>query len=272
MTHRSASITTRLLTVSGITGLVIATAALAAPAAGAATQRPAAIGAPAAKAAAGSCTAADSKSIKVTPHLSGLHATGQYKKGTKKTPTKVVLALKGSPSLALNLAFSGNVNCTKSLTAVKIPIAGSPLVLKLTPELNFTASGNVKANFTWTENINIGFTVSGKKFTQGAHSLTSKTKVSLTGDGTAGMKLDLDAAIETVGGIAGVKGSIGPDITATVTDDTDSGAACANGSYSTDANFIAYFNALFFSETFHSPVWQLGSKVPFSNCVGGDDE
>jgi hypothetical protein len=275
MTHRSRPFPARLLTVSGIAGLVIATAAWAAPTATAATQdstRAAARAAPsasAAKASTHSCSPDVSKSLQVTPHLSNLRATGQYEKSKKKNPTRIVLALKGSPSLGLHLAFTGEVNCTKSLTAVKIPISGSPLFLKIEPELDFNAAGDVQADFAWTESINVGFTISGDKFTQGAHSLTSTTKVVFTGNGTAGMKLNLEAVIETAGGIVGVQGSVGPDITATVTDDTGSGAACWNGNYTTEASFSVFVNAYFFKKTLSSPTWQLGKKVLFHNCLGG---
>jgi hypothetical protein len=279
MTHRSGHFPARLLAVSGVAGLVIATAAWAAPSAGAApaptaaASHPAAAAAPAKASAPASCSKSVSKLLQVTAHLSSLHATGQYQKKTNKTPARVVLALKGSPSLGLHLTFSGEVDCTKSLTGVKIPIGGSSLFLTLTPELEFDASGDVGANFTWTENVNVGFTVSGTKFTQGAHSLTSGTKVVFSGNGSVDMKLDLEAAIETAGGIVGVKGTVGPDITGMVTDDTGDGATCWSGSYSTEAVFGAYLNVYFFEKTFSSPAWHLGKTVPIrETCAGGEDE
>jgi hypothetical protein len=269
----------RLLTISGIAGLVIASAALAAPAASAATQdsaraaSPSVASAPAAKAPPKACSAAASKSLKVTPNLSSLHATGKYQPRTKKNPAQVVLALTGSPSLGLNLTFKGTVDCTRDLGMVKIPIAGAPaLTLKLVPELVFSASGDLQANFTWTENVNVGFTVSGKKFAQGTHSLKSSTQVAFTGHGSAGMQLNLEATVETAAGIIGVQGTVGPDINAKVTYDAESESSCWTGSYTTDANFTAFLNAFFFEERFHSPTWQLGPKVTFENCTDPQDE
>lgn len=277
--HLSKHFPARALAISGIAGLVIASAALAAPAASAATQdsaraaTPAVASSPAAKPSAKACSAAASKSLKVTPNLSSLHATGKYQKKTKHNPAQVVLALTGSPSLDLNLTFKGTVDCTKDLGQVKIPIAGAPtLTLKLVPELVFNASGDLQADFTWTENVNVGFTVSGKKFAQGSHSLKSSTQLAFTGHGSAGMQLNLEATVETAAGIIGVQGSVGPNINAKVTYNAKSETTCWTGNYTTDANFTAFLNAYFFEEKFHSPTWQLGPKVTFKNCTDPEDE
>ena len=62
-------------------------------------------------------------------------------------------------------------------------------------------------------------------------------------------------------------------LTASVTDDTGSGATCWSGSYSTQALFTAYLNAYFFEKTFNSPPWHLGKTVPIrETCAGGEDE
>ncbi len=269
----------RILAASGVAGLVIATAAWAAPAADAATQHPASAStqlsaasparasAPGAKAPASVCDDTEgSTSFQVTPELSSVRATGSW---SHKTPTHVIFELKGKPSLGLNLDFSGDVNCTEIPTPVSIPIGDTGLTLKLGPELSFHATGEVQANFTWTESIDVGFTINHGKFTAGTHSLTSSTKVTLSGNGTLDMKLNLHAVIQTAAGIVGVQGTAGPDISATVTDDTGSGTPCWNGSYSTQASFGITFNAHWFTKTFRSPVWQLGKKKSFSGCLDG---
>ena len=279
MTRFSGNSPARMLTVSGIAGLVVATTAWAAPAASAATQHPAGASArlgaasparadaPGAKAAAGVCDDTEgSKTFSVTPDLSKVHATGSWK---PKNPTHVVFELTGKPSLGLDLDFSGNVNCSESLPTVSIPIGGTGLTLKLGPELKFQATGEVQADFTWAENIDVGFTINNGKFSAGKHSLTSSTNVTLSGNGTMDMKLNLHAFIQTAAGIVGVQGNVGPDISAKVHDDTRSEATCWNGSYGTQASFGVTFNAHWFKKAFNSPVWQLGKKKSFSGCLGG---
>ena len=274
--HRSRNFPARALTISGIAGLVIASAAFAAPAASAATQdsaraaSPSVASAPAARSAANSaCKGAVSKSLQVTPDLSSLHATGTYQKRTKKNPARVVLALTGQPSLNLNLTFNGKVDCTKDLPTMTIPITYTDLTLKLVPELVFTAKGVLQADFTWGENVNFGFTASGNKFTEGADSLTSTKQFAFTGQGSAGIRLNLEATIEAAGGILGVRGTVSPDINATVT--AKSVSSCWTVNYAADANFSAFVNAVFFEKDFQSPTWYLGSKT-FEHCTGPEDE
>jgi hypothetical protein len=266
MRHRYRSIFPRLLAVFGAAGLLLAIAVWSPPGASAAAFSATAVKA---KAETPACSANVSKSLRVTtPNLlKVLHPKGQYLKPTKKNPAHVVLSLTGKPSLDLNLSFSGQVNCKKSLASVTIPIADTSLRLKVTPELVFNTSGKVQADYTWTENINIGFTAIGDKVTEGTHSLTSSSQVSLTGLGTAKLALDLDVVVETPLGIVGVEGVLGPQITASVDNDE-----CWTGSYSTDATFSLFVNALFFEEKFTTPTWQLGNKVDFQNCLYGGDE
>jgi len=266
MRHRHRSIFARLLAVFGVAGLLVAIAVWSPPRASAAAFNATAVKA---KAETPACSANVSKSLRVTtPNLlKALHPKGQYLKPTKKNPAHVVLSLTGKPSLDLNLSFSGDVNCKKSLASVTMPIADTSLKLKVTPELVFTTSGDVQADYIWTENIDIGFTAIGDKVTEGAHSLTSSSQASLTGLGNAKLVLDLDAVVETPFGIVGVEGLLGPQITASVDNDE-----CWTGSYSTDATFSLFVNTLFFEKKFTTPTWQLGKKVSFENCLEGGDE
>jgi hypothetical protein len=275
MIRFSGNFPARMLAVSGAAGLVIAAAAWAAPVdaatlhpASASTQLSAAspirASTPNAKAKPGICDDTEgSTSFQVVPDLSNVRATGSW---SRKNPTRVVFELKGKPSLGLNLDFSGDVNCTESPTPVSIPIGDTGLTLKLGPELSFHATGKVQANFTWAESIDVGFTINHGKFTASGHSLTSSTKVTLSGNGTVDMKLNLHAVIQTAAGIVGVQGTAGPDISATV---TESGTPCWNGSYSTQARFGVTFDAHWFKKAFNSPVWQLGKKKSFSGCLDG---
>jgi hypothetical protein len=286
MTHRSRSSRPRLWAVFGLAGLIIAMIAWAAPGAVAATRHSATAYAghpnpgrnlassPAAQKAPGAAKPTvkcdkpgTSHSIQVGTDLSDVHPSAKWTKKTKTSPAKLVFDLKTTPRFSLNLDFSGDVKCEADLTLAKFPIGDTGLVLEIGPKLEFTATGEVSADFTWKPAIQVGFTVSATKISKGPLSFTNGTGVVFTGSGKATLRLDLHAVIETVGGAVGVEGDIGPTLTAKVTGTTATDTACWNADVAADADFDTFINAFGFEKKFFSHEWQLGKAKTFNGCL-----
>ena len=283
MTHRRRLSRARFGTVLGLTGLVIAMIAWAAPAAAAATPHPVGANArhlkakheaAASPAATGTSSAPEptvtcdkpghSHSIQVGANLQDVHPSAEWK---KKDPAHLVFTLKATPRFDLNLDFSGDVKCEASLTLATFPIGDTGLVLAIGPKLKFDATGTVGADFTWKPSIDVGFTINKGKFSEGPLSFTNGTGVVFTGSGTASVHLDLHAVIETIAGAVGVEGDIGPVLSATVTGTTAAHTACWNGSAAAKADFGTFVSAFGFQKEFSSPEWQLGKSESLAGCL-----
>ncbi len=259
-------------TLFGLAGLVVAMIAWTAPGAAAATRpspganapHPAAGRQQTASLAGVKCARpGHSHSIQVSANLSDVHAKGYWNKKAQK----LVFDLKAVPRFGLNLDFSGDVKCVADLTLARFPIADTGLFLVIGPKLEFDATGEVGADFTWKPSINAGFTIKGTTFAKGPLSFSDGTGVVFTGSGTATMRLDLHAAIETLGGVAGVEGDIGPTITAKVRGTTATDTACWKARVAADADFDTFINVFGFKKKFFSHVWQLGSARSFGGCL-----
>lgn len=278
MTHRFRPPRTRFLTAAGIAGLVIAITAWAVPGASAATSPPTRANTRHLDArSAGTVSSrpsfpkpvvtcdkpGHSHSIQVSADLSDVHPTARW---SKKHPTHLVFDLKATPRFDLSLDFSGNVKCEADLTLAEFPLADG-LMLKIGPKIDFEATGEVSADFTWMPSINVGFTTSGTKFTKGPLSFTNGSGVVFTGSGTVSMHLDLHAAIETVGGLIGVEGDIGPVLTAKVTGTTGTDTACWKGSIAAEADFDSFVDGFGFEKKFFGHHWQLGREKSLAGCL-----
>jgi hypothetical protein len=271
MAHHSTSSRARLRTVFGVAGLAMAMIAWTAPGAVAATPNSAGANTPHLRperaTEAPSTTCADkgtSHSIQVSDNLSDVHATGKW---NKKDPTKLVFDLKATPRFGLNLDFSGHVLCDTELTLAEFPIGDTGLILQIGPKLEFSATGEIGADFTWKPSIDVGFTIDKGKFAKGPLAFTNGTGAVFTGSGTLTMHLGLQAKIETVGDVIGVEGNIGPTLTAKVTGTTATDTACWKVSVAAYAHFDTFISTSWFKKKFFSKDWQLGKEKSFGACL-----
>jgi hypothetical protein len=267
----------RLRTACVVVGVVTALIASTAPAALAGTPHsvrsntgvqappPAAARAPGAFTPKFTCKGGHSHSVHVTAALPGLQKSAKY---DPSHPTQLVFALKAKPRFTLDVNFSGDVKCAASALA-SFPLGDTGLILQIGPELVFKASGEIGAFFTWQPSIDVGFTLDSKGFTKLTHSFVSGGGVVFTGSGTASLQLELHAKIETVGGIVGVTGDLGPVITARVTGTTRTDTACWNGDIATDASFGAFVDVFGFIKKHRSiGPFQLGKADRLAGCLG----
>lgn len=195
-------------------------------------------------------------SVDVAADLSDVHV--RVKKESK--PTRLVFSIKGSPQFTLALDFAGSVDCSASVET-SLPIADTGLTLEIGPRLVFSASGKVGAYFTWKPSIDVGFTIDRHGFVDRKLSFTNGKGIGFNGRGSASLKLDLDATVETEGGSVGVTGSAGPTITAKVSESSKDHKTCWSGDLQADADFGAFVDVLGFVK--HD--WHTG-ELPLSKA------
>jgi hypothetical protein len=200
------------------------------------------------------CSKSGSASATVSVGSPNVRASGAW----DKKKAKLVFALSAQSSFDLTLAFAGSVKCAATLPTEKFPIADTGLLLKLTPTMNFVATGKIDADFAWHPSAEVDFTVGSSGFTEGKHAFNDGAGVVFKGSGTVKITLNLQAVIETVGGAIGVEGNIDPTVTATVTGNTGTGAACLKGSAVADAKFDTFVDAFGFKKKFFSHEEKLG--------------
>lgn len=178
--------------------------------------------------------------VKVTVDLSAVHVTHTY-----KPRREFSLDISGKPKFTLSMEFKGNVECTAQALAT-VPLGDTGLELKVGPNLTFSADGTVGAAFTYEPTIDFGFTVNSGGFTKVTHSLVNGSGIDFTGDGTASLSLGVDATIQTVGGVAGLEGVVGPVLKAKVTADSATSTTCWTGTLSGEADFTAFVKVFHF--------------------------
>jgi hypothetical protein len=191
-----------------------------------------------------------------------MHVTHQY---SKHNPTQLKLDISGTPKFTLSINFQGNVECTAK-ELVTVPLGDTGLDLEIGPELKFSADGTVGAAFTWAPTIDFGFTLNKHGFTDVTHSLSNGGGVDFTGDGSASLLLAVDAKVETLGGVAGIEGVIGPEVTAEVTADSASDSSCWTGKLAGEADFSAFVKVFHFLDAKAEYDKHFGEKTLAGTC------
>lgn len=233
MNHRSKLARVRLRTVCGLAGLVIAMTAWAVPGTAAAAAAPRPIGSngprlgpehgvlesPAAAAGKArvfrpTCKGKHKQSVRVSAEFNNMHWYPRVLKRDKHGHPEVLsFIFRGKPRISVHLGISGSLKC-KAKMQIRIPL-DAPLALKIGPDLKFTATGKVDTTFTWTPFIRVGFKFNraGHKFIlDKGNKFVNGGRVTVTGSGTADLKLLLAATVQTLGGIAGVTVYAGPEM------------------------------------------------------------
>jgi hypothetical protein len=200
------------------------------------------------------------RSVTTTVDLSHLHlvasVTGQ---------PSIDILLTGSPRFELGIQFSGKVTC-KAAASVPIPLADSGIIVELGPDFTFTASGAVGANFTWEPHLTYGFFRSRYSGNSDTHVFRNGGSVSFTGQASLKLALDLDAAV-TLAGRVGIEGSIGPEITGTVTAHSATQNTCLTVDGDVAANLTAFADIFFHKWSFDLASVTFGDTKLFEACT-----
>ena len=204
-----------------------------------------------------------SDSVNVEVDLSDLHLSHTY---DKNHPTQLKLDISGTPRFSLVFNFKGDVECTAEALAT-IPLGESGLELEIGPKFTFTASGEVNADFTWAPTIDFGFTLDSHGFTNVVHTLSNGGGIDFTGKGKASLLFGLDTTVQTVGGLAGIEGVIGPELTATVTTDSETGATCWSANLHGEADLSAFVKVFHFLQAKVEYDKEFGDRQLAGNCT-----
>jgi hypothetical protein len=171
-----------------------------------------------------SCEGQGSNSFTGT-HLDGSGLKLAAKERGSGLDTHVQVSLEGTMTFALDIHVSGEVTC---MAEKLVPIPDSPDVL-VGPDFTLDAHGTVDADLTWSPNIDVGFDLSRHGFTHRTATFIDHPDFLFTGEGSATLGLDLKARIGPAPGrslSAGLEGTVGPQITATVRAGTVAGTSC----------------------------------------------
>ena len=204
-----------------------------------------------------------SHSIQVGANLSDTKVSATW---NKSDPTKLTFAIKAAPVISLKLNFNGDADCQADLAPVKIPIQKTGLVLQFSPKLDFSTTGTIGADFTWKPTTKVSFTINHTKFVNGPLSYSNGPAIAFTGSGTASVRLDLRAVIETAGGVTGVDGDFGPTITAQVHGPTTADTACWTARAAAGADFETDVSSFGFKHKFSSQ-WQSTKASSAAACL-----
>ncbi len=171
-----------------------------------------------------SCDGQGSDSFAGT-HLDGSGLKLTAKKSGSGLNTHVQVSLEGTMTFALDIHVSGEVTCTAEKL---LPLPDAPGVL-IGPDFTLNAHGTVDADLTWSPNINVQFDLSRHGFTDHTATFIDHPDFLFTGEGSATLGLDLKARVGPAPGHslgAGLEGTVGPQITATVNAGTTTDTSC----------------------------------------------
>jgi hypothetical protein len=172
------------------------------------------------------CSKQGEHPVSANVDFSGLHAVA--KKTTTTAGTAFRFELSGTIAFTLHLAFTGAITCTATGGKVTLP-TDTPFAVQIGPDFEFTATGKVEGDFTWSPAIDFGFTLSASGITHRVHTLSSHGIVAFSGAGSASLRLALAVDVgRSVGNVVnvGMGGDIGPTITATVSTRSADSSTC----------------------------------------------
>jgi alpha-tubulin suppressor-like RCC1 family protein len=185
-------------------------------------------------------------------------------------PNSIDLFIGGTPSFSVNFVAPAQVTCTASLIA-RVPLGETGLFLDIGPQFSLSTGGQVSAGFTWDPKITVAFfrsdTGSGNF---DIHTFTNQGGVSFGGSAGVSVGLALSVGVD-VFGAAGVDGSIGPSLSATVDHNSPSGETCRSidGSAAADLNAHADVFGFHWSfNLFHLTFWTHHFGDPCTTTTG----
>jgi hypothetical protein len=178
----------------------------------------------------------------------------------------------GHPKFDLGVQFSGETTC-KAKASASIPIPDTPLSLDIGPDFTLHASGTVGVNLEWAPTIFYGFTRFYGAPANNFDSLKNGGKTSFSGEASLSLSFALEAGLSLDDNAAGVYGSLGPELTGTITTHTAPAQTClkvdgdVTGTLSADAK--AFFGSYTFTiGQFASPSIQIYQGCNTSGATG----
>ena len=184
----------------------------------------------------------------------------------------------GNPKLSAALGLAAKGECRTNLAVrIVIPIAGTPLVIRLSPRLELSADGGLSAKFTWTPRLAFGFD-RGNGINQTLYTFKLGTvKPEVHADAKAELFFGPDTEL-TLGGRVGVSAAFGPVFDVKL--DQTLAQSCVHGDVAmkikADANadvFIKHWSFALLSVTVHSwPLFDACTNHPAdtgTNTGGG---
>lgn len=177
------------------------------------------------------------------------------------TPSVHFLLL-AKPTFDVKLGLNGSVTCSLAVgqLGITIPVdADPPLVLKIGPQLQFSATGGLDLDAQWDPSIFFGFDKGGG-ISDDFHTVKSSASVTFSGSASFTIFGGMNAELELPGGLVGVSGEFGPEITGTVSHSCLTLTSSLQASLSIEASlFAVHFNATIASGDFDAS--QVGKPI-----------
>jgi uncharacterized membrane protein YgcG len=182
-----------------------------------------------------------------TPHITVDLSQLNYSLNVK-IPHYIRASLTGPIKFSVGVNFTAAASCTASLTT-RIPIGGTGLFIEIGPEFTIQAGGAVSANFTWTPQLTYAFYRSFDGVGDyDKHQLTTSSSINFAGAATISTNLGLQVGLEAFGS-AGVKGTLGPKLSARL--ENTGGKSCRIIEGAAEADLTAYAHVWFTTWTFN---------------------
>ena len=166
----------------------------------------------------------------------------------------VLFSIGGQPKLNLGVKFAGGELCEASVLG-HIPIPSTPLMLEIGPDFTVGADGAVGVELEWTPRIFYGFSRFRGKPSNNWRTFKNGGRTKFTGNADLRASFALEVGL-SLDGAAGIRGSIGPEITGRVTAQSSPPQTCL----SVNADFAANLEA-FASDFFEEWTFTIGSAT-----------
>jgi hypothetical protein len=178
----------------------------------------------------------------------------------------ILFTIGGQPKFNLGVKFSAQTSCDANATA-NIPIPDTPLLIEIGPDFSVKASGAVGAELEWTPRVFYGFSRGRGAPSNDWHSFHTGGRTNFYGNANLTIGLALQTGLSLAGRV-GLRGSLGPEVTGTVSSTTSPPQTCLSASADFAANLVAFANALFKNYTFTIGSATFGNVQLYHNCTG----
>jgi hypothetical protein len=177
----------------------------------------------------------------------------------------ILFTIGGQPKFSLGVKFTGQATCHASATA-NIPIPDTPLLVEIGPDFTLTASGAIGAELEWTPRFFYGFSRGRGAPSNDWKSFHSGGHTNFTGDASLTLSLALETGL-SLDGHFGLRGSLGPEITGSVTAQSSPPQACLSVNADFAASLTAFANTFFKDYTFTIGSAKFGNVQLYHQCT-----
>lgn len=211
------------------------------------------------------CTTSAGKPVQATIDLSQLHVS--YNLTT--VPPSISFLLSGQPSLSLDVTISGSFSChLDDKIGLRIPVPGTPLVVKVAPHFEVTTTGSASLGVTWSPRVAVGF-VKGPGISDDVHEIGGSS-VQVTGGLAAQVSSFMGGSVGLlVGGVAGVTGTFGPEVAANFTTPPTTSKDCIDITRDIKVELAATADVFFASFNFVLAKGSFDNGTLYESCDTG---